>query len=294
MRGRSARDTPGCSQINGRLGQSTKQRYTLPLLTDFMQRLLPLPFGEQVRLLKSDPELRRAVALEGFGGPGQILAARVPRWIRDAFANWGRVYPFGSDVNYEPDDTASVGSVAQREGRDPREVALDYMLSRDGLGFLLSPFAGYAHGNLNAAYEMLRDPSTLIGLSDGGAHCGVIVDAGMPTFMLTHWVRDRSRGPRLPLEFAVRKQTFETAKAFGMTDRGLLRPGYRADVNLIDFDNLGLDEPTMVFDLPCGAMRLMAGAHGYRATLVGGEIIQEDGIETGVRPGSLVRNRASN
>jgi N-acyl-D-aspartate/D-glutamate deacylase len=136
---------------------------------------------------------------------------------------------------------------------------------------------------------MLRHPTAAIGLSDGGAHCGVICDASTPTYLLTHWVRDRVRGERIPLEWAVRKQTRETAALYGLHDRGTLEPGKKADLNVIDFDNLKLPPPTMEFDLPGGARRLLQRAEGYTATIVSGEVVSEDGEPTGNMPGRLVR-----
>jgi N-acyl-D-aspartate/D-glutamate deacylase len=136
---------------------------------------------------------------------------------------------------------------------------------------------------------MLLHPQSALGASDGGAHCRAICDAGVPTFMLTHWGRDRSRGARLPLEWLVRKQTRDTARLFGLADRGVLAPGYKADVNLIDFARLQVRSPHMVFDLPGGAPRLMQTADGYRATLVRGEVVVEDGVPTGAHPGRVIR-----
>jgi N-acyl-D-amino-acid deacylase len=137
--------------------------------------------------------------------------------------------------------------------------------------------------------EMLTDPGTLLGLSDGGAHCGAIVDASVPSFMLSHWGRDRKRGPGLPLPQLVKMQTSETADFFGFKDRGRLRPGLRADVNIIDFDGLCLHQPEVVHDLPAGGRRLVQRVDGYRATFVAGTPVFENGEDTGVRPGRLVR-----
>jgi N-acyl-D-amino-acid deacylase len=142
---------------------------------------------------------------------------------------------------------------------------------------------------MNPVLEMLEHPRTVLGLSDGGAHCGVICDVSMPTYMLTHWVRDRTRGRRLPLERAVRMQAFETAKTYGLLDRGLLKPGYKADVNVIDFDNLAIHAPKIVYDLPAGGRRLIQKASGYLATICSGEVIFENGEATEAMPGRLVR-----
>ena len=141
--------------------------------------------------------------------------------------------------------------------------------------------------------EMMLHPRTVLGLSDGGAHCGLICDASMPTYLLTHWARDRSRGERIPLEQVVRLQTGNTASVYGLTDRGTLEPGKKADVNLIDYDALRLHAPEMVFDLPAGGRRLIQRVDGYRATIVSGEVTFENGEPTGARPGRLVRASAS-
>jgi N-acyl-D-aspartate/D-glutamate deacylase len=149
---------------------------------------------------------------------------------------------------------------------------------------------GYVHGDHEQIRELLLDPATLLGLGDGGAHCGQIVDAGLPSYMLSHWARDRRRGPGLPLPQLVKMQTSETADFFGFHDRGRLRPGLRADINLIDFDRLRLHQPEIVHDLPAGGRRLVQRVDGYRATLVAGTPIFENGEDTGARPGRLVRN----
>jgi N-acyl-D-aspartate/D-glutamate deacylase len=163
------------------------------------------------------------------------------------------------------------------------------MLTDDGRELLMYTSANYADGDGEAVREMLTHPLTIVGASDAGAHCGVICDASMPTSMLTHWVRDRTRGPRLPLEQVVRWQTADTAAAFGLGDRGVLAPGRRADVNVIDLDGLRLTRPEMVFDLPGGHRRLVQRASGYLATLVTGQVVVEHGADTGARPGRTVR-----
>jgi N-acyl-D-aspartate/D-glutamate deacylase len=171
----------------------------------------------------------------------------------------------------------------------PAEFCYDYLTGGDGGRMLFFPVTGYVHGDLEPIREMLADPATLLGLSDGGAHCGQICDSSLPSFMLTHWVRDRSRGPRLPLEFVVKRQTSETADFFGFHDRGRLAPGLKADVNVIEFDRLRLHHPELAHDLPAGGKRLVQRVDGYAATLVGGVPIFEHGAETGARPGRLVR-----
>ncbi len=151
------------------------------------------------------------------------------------------------------------------------------------------PILNYADGSLEPAREMLLHPRSANGLGDGGAHCGVICDASIPTFMLTHWTRDRQRGQRLPLELAVRKQTRDTARLYGLHDRGTLEPGMLADVNVIDYDALQLEPPVVVSDLPAGGSRLVQRAKGYAATIKSGVVTFVDGVDTGARPGRLVR-----
>ena len=157
------------------------------------------------------------------------------------------------------------------------------------MDLLYMPLSNYADYNLDALREKILDPTTAIGLSDGGAHCGLICDASMPTYMLQHWVRDRSRGERLPVEVAIKRQTSDTARFYGLNDRGALKPGMKADVNVIDLEGLTLHAPRMVFDLPAGGRRLIQRADGYKYTVVSGEVIFENGEATGAMPGKLVR-----
>src|SRR5918993_846378 len=200
-----------------------------------------------------------------------------------------KMFPVGDKPDYEPDANNSIAAIAQRGGRTPQAVALDELMSRDGKGLLMLPFENYAYGSLNAVHEMITDPATVLGVADGGAHVGVICDASSPTSLLTLWGRDRTRGPKLPLEFLVAKQTRGTAAAYGLNDRGLLAPGHKADINVIDFDALTLKRPEVVYDLPAGGRRLIQRASGYRHTFNAGvETVQNDEL-TGDRPGKLVR-----
>jgi N-acyl-D-aspartate/D-glutamate deacylase len=163
------------------------------------------------------------------------------------------------------------------------------MLERDGTGFLFAPLISYLAGDLEGIKEMMLHPQTVLSLSDGGAHCGLICDASMSTTLLTHWVRDRTRGERLPIETVVHQQTSRTARAYGFADRGEIVPGQRADLNLVDLDGLRLHAPEMVFDLPAGGRRIVQHVDGYRATFVAGVQTYADGEPTGERPGTLVR-----
>jgi N-acyl-D-aspartate/D-glutamate deacylase len=253
--------------------------------------LKDLPFAEMVRRLREDPELRRRMSLEGVAN---VYGADDPS---DPFAgqmnlDWGKVYALGNPPVYEPSPEQSIASIARIQGRDPREVVLDIMLEDGGESFIQYPFMGFANGDLGPVEAMLKNPHSVPGAADGGAHVSTICDGGIPTFMLTHWVRDRTAGERFPLEYIVKKQTADTAALYGLHDRGLLKPGLKADLNLIDFDALGFDPPRMIHDLPAGGPRLMQKATGYVATLVSGEVIQRNGKDAGVRPGKLVRSRA--
>ena len=192
-------------------------------------------------------------------------------------------------LEYEPAPEDSVAALATRSGRAPSEIVYDMMMEKDGRGFVYLPLLNYTHFNFDHIYEMMQHPATVLSLSDGGAHCGIICDASFPTYMLTHWVRDRSRGKTLPLEQVVKMQTQDTARLYGLNDRGVLAPGMKADVNLIDFDKLKILPPEMVFDLPADGRRMIQRADGYRATIVSGIVTFENGQETGQMPGRLIR-----
>ena len=200
-----------------------------------------------------------------------------------------RLYAIGDPPDYEPSEDRTVIAIAKAQGVEPLEVAYDLFSAGDGTNMLMMPIFNYVEGNHDAIREQLMHPYCVSGLSDGGAHCGMICDASIPTFMLTHWARDRSRGEKIELERAVKKQTKDTADLFGLTDRGTLQVGKRADLNVIDFEHLQLRSIKMVHDLPAGGRRLLQKAEGYDYTIVAGEITRKDGVDTGARPGRLVR-----
>ena len=204
---------------------------------------------------------------------------------------WQQIYRLDDPPDYEPPAEASAAASAELEGRSPAEVVLDWLLEHDGTSFLFSPLGNYHANDHEAIREMLTHPATIPGASDGGAHCGLICDASFPTYLLTHWARDRSRGPKLPLEQVVQLQTAKTAATYGMTDRGRLEPGLVADLNVIDFDGLYLNGPRMVHDLPAGGRRLLQDVDGYLHTIKSGEITFTDGNPTGARPGTVLRSR---
>jgi N-acyl-D-aspartate/D-glutamate deacylase len=208
------------------------------------------------------------------------------RWVDGALA---RTFVVDERYDYEPDPADSLAARARALGANPWALALEAMLEDGGKRLLAHTFENYAEGSLEAVREMLLDEATIMGIGDGGAHVCTICDCSSPTFLLTHWARDRKRGPGLPLEFVVRKQTRDSALAYGLADRGLIAPGMRADLNVIDFERLRLTPPEVVYDLPAGGKRLMQRAVGYRHTFVAGRETVCDDRHTGALPGRLLR-----
>ncbi|QRY54486.1 N-acyl-D-amino-acid deacylase family protein [Mycolicibacterium septicum] len=200
-----------------------------------------------------------------------------------------RLYHIGEPPDYEPTDERTVAAIAKQRGLDPLAAMYDLMLEANAGAMLMYPMFNYSDGNHEAIREMLTHPAGVLGLSDGGAHCSMICDASYPTFLLTHWARDRHRGEKLPLEYVIRKQSHDTAQLYGMSDRGVISVGKKADVNVIDLDALTLHAPRMAYDLPAGGKRLVQGASGYDATIVSGTVTRRHGVDTGARPGRLVR-----
>jgi len=243
-----------------------------------------LPIPEQRQRLR-DPQTRRRILAEQ---PSEAEIAKLAQFRQAVTRKWDRFYVMGNPPDYEPAPEQSVAAIAARTGRPPDEVAYDYITEAEGQ-YLYFPVVNYVTGDHGPIHEMLNDPACLLGLSDGGAHCTSIVDSGVPTFMLMHWGRDRARGPRLPLERLVQRQTSETADFFGLSDRGRLAPGLRADLNLIDFPRLQVQKPELVHDMPAGGRRFVQRVAGYEVTIVAGEPIFERGEHTGALPGRLVR-----
>jgi len=230
-------------------------------------------------------ELRRAEvrdAILSWQPPDAPTAERMDNAYRHTFV-------LGLPPDYEPGPERSLAALAEAAGVPPLELAYDAMLEDDGQALLYIPILNYSDGILDAVREMLLHPRAALGLADGGAHCGVICDASMPTFMLTHWTRDRSRGEKLPLEWVVKKQTRDTARLYGLTDRGTVEPGMLADLNVIDYEHLQLGNPRVAADLPAGGRRLLQRATGYVATIKSGEVTFDHGDDTGARPGQLLR-----
>ena len=240
-----------------------------------------LPIDERLVAL-ADPERRRRLIEDLPDDDGffqRVVLDKLDRmWVVE-----------GADIDYEPEASTSIGATARARGVAPMALLVDQLTSAEGNGMVYAPFFNYSYGDLSMSYEAHRHPGTRMGLSDAGAHCGAICDGGMPTFMLTHWVRDRRRGPRLPLEHVVHRQTRQTAELYGLGDRGLVAPGLRADLNVIDLDRLGFDVPRMAFDLPAGGRRLVQRGRGYVASFVAGVQTVDHDEPTGEMPGRLVR-----
>jgi N-acyl-D-aspartate/D-glutamate deacylase len=243
-----------------------------------------LPVDEQARALR-DPGFRARLlaAMEATDDDAAAARQRRRRPI-----DYGRLYPLGDVPDYEPAPETSVARLAASRGVEPAALLLDLLSDNDGRNFLYTPFSNYAEGNLDACGEMLAHPLTIFGLGDGGAHVGLISDASFPTYALSHWARDRAHG-RMEVGRVVEQLTSATAGAVGLHDRGVLAPGLRADLNVIDFDRLACAPPVMAYDLPAGGKRLLQGAVGYRATVVAGAVTYRDGEPTGALPGRLVR-----
>lgn len=247
-------------------------------------------YGSELAALELDEKLAK---MKQPDVRQRVLAAQAS--VPDSFfgSTWAEllwfIFPLGIKPNYEPSREDSVAGIAAAQGRDSFEVMYDLLVADGGKELFYQPLNAYENYDFSFFESVLTDPDALFGLSDGGAHCGIIADAGMPTFVLTHWVRDRTRGKRLPLELMVRKLSHDTARAYGMDDRGLLAEGYLADVNVIDMDKLQLHRPEAQNDLPAGGRRLVQRVDGYRYTLKSGVTTFVDGQHTGELPGRLVR-----
>ena len=230
-----------------------------------------------------DPEIRRQLLEEepdpsGVMGPGLLI-----------LQGWQMMFPLGDPPQYEPGPEESLAAIAEREGKQPRELAFELLMENGGKGLIYLPLLGYADGDLEAIREMMVHPRSVFSLSDGGAHCGMIADASVPTYLLTHWVRDRTRGEKIAIEAIVEQQCRKTARFYGFDDRGTLEPGMLADINVIDFEGLRIHPPKMVYDLPAGGNRLIQKIDGYRYTIKSGEVTFEEGEPTGALPGKVLR-----
>ncbi len=260
------------------------------------QPLQDLPIEERLAELRR-PEIRAALLSEqpyfeddgnAHDGEGMPGGAGVAGLVALGFENMFRLMKNGVP-DYEPETSESIAAMAQASGQTPYELLYDILMENEGTGYIYLPLLNYAEHNFDHIYEMFHNPNTVLSLSDGGAHCGVITDASFPTYLLSYWARDRARGPRFGLEQAVAAQTRDTAALYGLHDRGVIAPGMKADINIIAFDDLQLGEPEMVFDLPAGGRRLIQKISGYRYTIVNGVVTYKDGEPTGKMPGKLIR-----
>jgi len=241
-----------------------------------------LPLDQKVELMK-DPDFKKKILLEKPVSIGNPL-------LDEIITSFNKMFRLGEPANYEPDPELSVLSESKRLNLIPQEIVYDMLLEKDGRALIYHPLFNYEFGNLNHVETMLKHPYTIAGLGDAGAHCGAISDASFPTTLIQHWGRDRDRGEKLPLETLIRMQTYETSQLLGIKDRGLLVEGLKADINVIDFDNLTIHEPEIVNDLPAGGRRLVQKASGYSYTIVSGEIAFKDGEATGKLNGQLIRS----
>jgi N-acyl-D-aspartate/D-glutamate deacylase len=249
-----------------------------------------LPLAERVQRMR-DPAFKARILgekSEKIAGDGSNVPPMADRFLANIDMISMRMFRLGENPNYEPPREESLFAESMKSGKTPLEVIYDALLENDGKELLYFPVFNYAGFDLDVVHEMLSHPLALPGLSDGGAHVGTVCDASFPTFMLTHWARDRKRG-RFSLEHVVKMLTHDTSRYIGLTDRGTIAVGQRADLNVIDHAKLRLRRPELVADLPAGGKRLLQRAEGYRATLVAGKPIVLDGVLTGERPGRVAR-----
>jgi len=242
--------------------------------------------------IKDKPLAEKVKAMRDTAFRAAILAESAERERAHPLARgimaFERMFPLGNPPNYEPARETSIAAIAARSNRSAADIAYDLLLEDDGRAFLFAPFANFADYNLDPCGEMIAHKDCVMGLGDGGAHVGIISDANFVTYLLTHWGRDRAKG-RFDLGFLVKRQTHDTARAVGLNDRGVIAPGMKADLNVIDMDTLEVEAPSMAYDLPAGGKRLLQGAKGYEATIVSGEVIYRKGKPTGALPGKLIR-----
>jgi N-acyl-D-aspartate/D-glutamate deacylase len=250
-----------------------------------------LPAAQRAEAMR-DPA-RRAAILSQEDAPPAGSDPMIVRMVSRMPMTAGRYVPIGERVDYEPTPDQKIEALAAAAGVTPLEYLYDYITAGDGTNAAISFMLNYNEGNLNETYEMMANPNVISGLGDGGAHVRLICDASVTTFQLAFWTRDRTRGPKLPLEYVVRKMTHDAARLYGMNDRGLIKVGKRADINVLDYANLNLGRPEMHFDLPSGAPRIHQGSTGYLATMVNGDVTRRNDQDTGARPGRVYRSRTN-
>jgi N-acyl-D-amino-acid deacylase len=279
---------PLFAQYNARPGGilTSLQSYHAFQARPTYRKLAHLPLAERAREMRK-PGVRSAILSELDAPALSSVNDLIPGLIRGMMAN---IFPLDEVPDYEPEASRSINGAAAAAGVEPVAYMYDRLVEDDGKAMLIALAAGYSNKDHRGIEVMLRNPNALPGLADGGAHARLICDASICTYLLTHWARDRHRGPKFPVEALVKKQSNDTARLFGFTDRGALEPGKRADLNIIDFGRLRLLRPYMVNDLPAGGARYLQDADGYDFTLVNGVVTRRDGMDTGARPGRLKRS----
>ena len=246
------------------------------------REIADLPVEERIARMR-DPEVRRRILSED--------SIEYLQPVGRTIALYDTMYEVGDPLDYEPSPEKTIEARAKATGVSPASLAYDILLEHGPHAAIFLPFANYANGNLDTALEMFRHPHVVLGLGDGGAHYSIICDASYSTFLLSHWTRDRQRGDRLQVPEVIRALTHDTAALVGLNDRGVIAPGYNADLNIIDYARLKLGQPRIAFDLPEGGRRLSQHAEGYVATIVNGKVTYCEGVPTGELPGVLVRGR---
>jgi N-acyl-D-aspartate/D-glutamate deacylase len=242
------------------------------------QAIAGLQFAERLAAFR-DPAFRARILAEETADP----------ILRHRLNTWDRIFPLNDPPDYEPAPEASIAAMAAARGVDPASLCYDMLLERDGKTILYRPIINYADHTLDAVQTMMQHPNTIMGLGDGGAHVSIICDASCPTTTITHWTRDRTRGGKLPLEWVIKRLSHDGAAALGLTDRGRIATGLKADINVIDHARLTAHAPEVLYDLPSGGRRLVQRTEGYDATIVAGVPVQLHGEATGALPGRLVR-----
>jgi N-acyl-D-aspartate/D-glutamate deacylase len=239
------------------------------------------PLAEQVAIMRTTEFRERLLS-------SNVMELDQPL-LNEILYSFDKLYRLSDPVNYEPDPVDSFAQQALAKGVTPQELIYDALLEKDGKALIYHPLFNYENGNLDHVKTMLDHPYTVSGLGDAGAHCGALCDASFPTTLIQHWGRDRTRGEKIPLQKLIKMQTSETARQLGLMDRGVLKPGYKADINIIDFDNLALQEPEVVYDLPADGKRLVQKAIGYETTIISGKVAFRNGESTGQLNGKLIR-----
>jgi len=240
-----------------------------------------MPLDERVKIMSDSSFRDRLLGEEGVS---------INPLVDEIVQSYEKMFKLGEPANYEPDPKDSFQSLSETSNRTAQEIAYDAMLEKEGRALIYHPLFNYQPGDLSLVEKMLKHPYTISGLGDAGAHCGAISDASFPTTLVQHWSRDRDRGEKLPLKTVIKMQTSETASLLGINDRGILEEGYKADINIIDYEKLTLHEPEIINDLPAGGRRLVQKASGYDYTIVSGAVAFIKGEATGVLNGKLIRN----